>query len=58
MKEKEQEVAYLEPSIKDCPHEYKLMNTEMKNKATFIQRIHNTCLVFFPTKNKNVKSLL
>lgn len=46
MKEGEQEVAYIIPSIKVCQHEYKLMNTEVKNKATFSQRIHKNHLGF------------
>lgn len=32
MKESEQEVTYIIPSIKVCQHEYKLMNTEMKKR--------------------------
>lgn len=47
MKEREQEVTYIIPSIKACQREYKLKNTEMKNKATFSQRIHKHCLVQF-----------
>lgn len=50
---KEQEVTYIIPSIKVCQHEYKLMNTEIKNKATFSQRIHRNAQDFFsPTKTK------
>lgn len=50
-------MTYIIPSIKVCQHEYKLMNTEMKNKATFSQRIHrNDQGFFFPHKNKVFKS--
>lgn len=61
MQEGEQEVAYIIPSIKVCQHEYKLINTEMKNKATFSQRIHENRLVVAPhkkTKLLNHKSLM
>lgn len=50
MQEREQEVAYIIPQSV-CQHGYKLMNTEMKNKATFSQRIHKETLsLLFPHK--------
>lgn len=47
MKDREQEEANIIPSIKVCQHEYKLMNTEMKNKATFSLKIHKNCVYSF-----------
>lgn len=51
MREGEQEVAHIIPSIKVCQHEYTLMNTEIKNKATFSQR-HKNSLGFFLIKTR------
>ena len=52
MKEREQEVTNIIPSIKVCQHEYKLLNTEMKNKAIFSLMIYkkNSLGLFYKNK--------